>query len=57
VETHLRQDQLLVVQDVSKPWIWLFRATTVDKVGEKPQDLPVVDGFEFQRTFSSYSAY
>ncbi|KAH7119743.1 mediator complex subunit 13 C-terminal-domain-containing protein, partial [Dendryphion nanum] len=48
-EADLRQSQHLVVQDVSRLWIWFFRACTVDKVGQKPEDLPTIDGYIFQR--------
>jgi mediator of RNA polymerase II transcription subunit 13 len=48
-EASLRQQQCLVVQDASRPWLWLFRPTTLENVGQPPQDLPVLDGFDFQR--------
>ena len=50
VEAQLRQEQHFVVQDASRSWLWLFRSTTNDQVGQKPHDLPVVEGYDFQRT-------
>jgi mediator of RNA polymerase II transcription subunit 13, fungi type len=47
-EARLRQDQKLVVQDASRPWLWLFRATTVDQVGQPPQPLPTLDAYELR---------
>ncbi|KAF2009494.1 hypothetical protein BU24DRAFT_455466 [Aaosphaeria arxii CBS 175.79] len=46
VEAELRQQQHLVIQDASRPWIWLFRATKVDQVGQAPRELPTVPGYE-----------
>ncbi|KAF2117159.1 mediator complex subunit 13 C-terminal-domain-containing protein [Lophiotrema nucula] len=47
VEGELRQEQHLVVQDGTRPWIWFFRATAADKASQKPLDLPVRDGYYF----------
>jgi mediator of RNA polymerase II transcription subunit 13 len=49
VEGELRQEQHLVVQDASRSWVWLFRAATVDQIGQKPLDLPLLEGYSFQR--------
>ncbi|PSN75088.1 hypothetical protein BS50DRAFT_628321 [Corynespora cassiicola Philippines] len=49
VEAELRQAHHLVVQDVSRSWLWLFQASTADKVGQKPGDLPMLEGYRFQR--------
>lgn len=52
-EAELRNEEHLVVQDVSKPsWLWLFRPTTADQAGQKPPDLPVLEGYLFQRQYS-----
>ncbi|KAF1953801.1 hypothetical protein CC80DRAFT_477313 [Byssothecium circinans] len=48
-EAELRQAKHLVVQDASRPWLWLFRPASIDQVGQKTVDLPSVDGFRFQR--------
>ena len=52
VEAELRQAHHLVVQDVSRSWLWLFQASTADKVGQKPGDLPMLEGYRFQRMFT-----
>ncbi|KAI4954840.1 hypothetical protein J4E86_006150 [Alternaria arbusti] len=44
VEAELRQDLRLVAQDASRPWLWLFKPTTVDKI-EPNVDLPELDGY------------
>lgn len=44
VEAELRQDLHLVAQDASRPWLWLFKPTTVDKI-EPNVDLPELDGY------------
>jgi mediator of RNA polymerase II transcription subunit 13 len=49
VEAQLRQEQHFVIQDASRPWLWLFRSTTNDQVGQKQRDLPVVEGYDIQR--------
>ena len=36
-----------MLQDASRPWLWLFRAATADQVGQPPLDLPTVDDFLF----------
>ncbi|KAF2729535.1 hypothetical protein EJ04DRAFT_502146 [Polyplosphaeria fusca] len=46
VEAELRTKQQLVVQDASRPWIWLFRATAADKAAHTPVELPVLDGYQ-----------
>ncbi|KAF2799159.1 hypothetical protein K505DRAFT_371161 [Melanomma pulvis-pyrius CBS 109.77] len=49
VEAELRQEQHLVVQDASRPWLWFFRATTIDQLGQTPPHLPVLEGYSLQR--------
>ena len=52
-EAELRNEDHLVVQDVSKPsWLWLFRPTTADQAGQKPPDLPVLEGYHLQRQYN-----
>lgn len=54
VEAALRDRQLLVVRDATKPWLWLFTpaAAAVDKAGARPTDLPDLTGYTFQRELS-----
>lgn len=49
VEADLRLRLHLVVPDPSRPWLWLFQPTTVDKAAQSPLDLPDVDGYTLQR--------
>jgi hypothetical protein len=51
-EAELRRGQHLVLLDASRPWIWLFRATTADPANQQPIDPPALEGFRFHRTFS-----
>ena len=46
-EADLRRGNHIVLQDASRPWLWLFRATTADQVGQPPLELPTVDDFLF----------
>ncbi|KAF1995378.1 hypothetical protein P154DRAFT_526425 [Amniculicola lignicola CBS 123094] len=46
-EAELRQAQHLVVKDASRPWLWRFTPTTPEKAGQKPPDLPSIDGYDF----------
>jgi mediator of RNA polymerase II transcription subunit 13 len=46
-EAELRRGNHIVLQDASRPWLWLFRATTADQVGQPPLELPTVDDFLF----------
>jgi mediator of RNA polymerase II transcription subunit 13 len=48
-EAELRRDRHLVTQDASRPWLWHFQPTTVDKVGQDTADLPVLEGYRLQR--------
>ncbi|KAF2870294.1 mediator complex subunit 13 C-terminal-domain-containing protein [Massariosphaeria phaeospora] len=48
VEAELWQQQQLAVQGLSRPWLWLFRATSTD-TAEQQLPLPVVDGYVFHR--------
>ncbi|KAF1912100.1 mediator complex subunit 13 C-terminal-domain-containing protein [Ampelomyces quisqualis] len=49
VEAGLRQRRHLIAQDASRPWLWHFRAITVDMVAQDSTDLPALDGYRFQR--------
>ncbi|USP79551.1 Mediator of RNA polymerase II transcription subunit 13 [Curvularia clavata] len=49
VEAELRHGLHLVVHDTSRPWLWLFKPTTVDKIGQTALELPQVDGYRLQR--------
>ncbi|CAO2647620.1 Nn.00g085420.m01.CDS01 [Neocucurbitaria sp. VM-36] len=49
IEAELRQALSLVVQDASRPWLWLFQPTTVDKAGQGALELPELDGYRLQR--------
>ncbi|KAF2624534.1 hypothetical protein BU25DRAFT_493522 [Macroventuria anomochaeta] len=49
VEAVLRERQLLVACDATKPWLWLFAPTTVDKARSSPGDLPGVEGYLLHR--------
>lgn len=50
VESELRHRRLLVAHDSSRPWLWLFKPTTVEKAGEGAGELPVLDGYLLHRT-------
>ncbi|OAL52531.1 hypothetical protein IQ07DRAFT_563133 [Pyrenochaeta sp. DS3sAY3a] len=52
VEADLRMRLHLVVPDTSRPWLWLFQPTTVEKATQSPLDLPDVDGYTLQRELS-----
>ncbi|KAH7397340.1 mediator complex subunit 13 C-terminal-domain-containing protein [Pyrenochaeta sp. MPI-SDFR-AT-0127] len=49
VESELRQRLHLVVQDATRPWLWLFQPTTAEKAGHATVDLPDLDGYHLQR--------
>lgn len=49
VEAQLRHGLHLVAHDASRPWLWLFKPTAVDKIGQTPVQLPQVDGYRLQR--------
>lgn len=51
VEAALRERQLLVARDPTRPWLWLFTPATVDKAGATPADLPDLTGYTLQREF------
>jgi mediator of RNA polymerase II transcription subunit 13 len=53
VEAFLRDRQLFVARDATRPWLWLFSPTTVDKAGASPAALPEVEGYSLQRTCSN----
>ncbi|KAF2680900.1 hypothetical protein K458DRAFT_310879 [Lentithecium fluviatile CBS 122367] len=48
-EAELRQEHHLVLLDASRPWLWLFQATSADQANQPPVDPPVLEGFRFQR--------
>ncbi|KAF1850230.1 uncharacterized protein K460DRAFT_400299 [Cucurbitaria berberidis CBS 394.84] len=48
-EAELRQGLHLVVQDASRPWLWHFQPTTVEKAGQGALDLPELEGYRLQR--------
>ena len=48
-EAELRSQLQLVAQDASRPWLWLFKPTTVDKAGQNNAELPEIDGYRLQR--------
>ncbi|CAN9088216.1 unnamed protein product [Alternaria alternata] len=45
VEAQLRKDLQLVAQDASRPWLWLFKPTTVDKLEPNDAEPPELDGY------------
>ncbi|KAF3039676.1 mediator of RNA polymerase II transcription subunit 13 [Didymella keratinophila] len=49
VEAELRERQLFIARDATKPWLWLFTPTTVAEAGAQPADLPDVEGYSLQR--------
>ena len=51
-EAELRRERHLVVQDAVRPWLWLFRAVTLDQVGQKPLELPELAEFCFNREWN-----
>lgn len=46
-EAELRKDNHIVLHDVSRSWLWLFRPAAADQVGQPPLDLPTLDDFRF----------
>lgn len=52
VEAELRHALHLVAHDAARPWLWLFKPTTVDKLGQASPQLPELDGYRLQRPFS-----
>lgn len=50
-EAELRHALHFVVQDAFRPWLWLFKSTTVEKIGQNTDQLPEIDGYRLQRTF------
>ncbi|KAJ4378021.1 mediator of RNA polymerase II transcription subunit 13 [Neocucurbitaria cava] len=56
IEAELRQGLSLVIQDVSRPWLWLFQPSTVDKAeaGQGAVELPELDGYCLQREQSGF---
>ncbi|KAF1976923.1 hypothetical protein BU23DRAFT_626576 [Bimuria novae-zelandiae CBS 107.79] len=46
-EAQLREGNHLVLQDASRPWLWLFWAATAEHVGQPPLDLPTLDDYRF----------
>ncbi|KAF1938159.1 hypothetical protein EJ02DRAFT_32338 [Clathrospora elynae] len=48
-EAELRQHLHLIAHDASRPWLWLFKPTTVEKAGHNNAGLPELDGYSFQR--------
>lgn len=55
-EAELRHALHLVAHDASRPWLWLFKPTTVDKIGQTSIQLPDLDGYRLQRSFFSLRA-
>ncbi|KAJ4349585.1 mediator of RNA polymerase II transcription subunit 13 [Didymosphaeria variabile] len=49
VEAELRKGNHIVLHDVSRSWLWLFRAATADQVGHPPLDPPTLDDFCLNR--------
>ncbi|XP_014555799.1 hypothetical protein COCVIDRAFT_101434 [Bipolaris victoriae FI3] len=49
VEAELRHALHLVAHDAARPWLWVFKPTTVDKLGQASPQLPEVDGYRLQR--------
>lgn len=49
VEAILRDRQQLVARDPTRPWLWLFTPSAVDKAASSPPDLPEVHGYLLQR--------
>ena len=49
IEAELRHAHQLITQDASRPWLWHFKAITVDRVGQGNIELPSLEGYRFQR--------
>lgn len=49
VEAELRHGLHLVAHDASRPWLWLFKPTTVDKISQTTIELPQIDNYRLQR--------
>ncbi|KAF2438252.1 hypothetical protein P171DRAFT_170845 [Karstenula rhodostoma CBS 690.94] len=48
-EAELRNANHIVLHDVSRAWLWLFRAATPDQAGQPPLDPPTLDDFRLNR--------
>jgi mediator of RNA polymerase II transcription subunit 13 len=48
-EAELRHGQHLVTQDASRPWLWHFKPTSLDMVGQDNIELPPLEGYRLQR--------
>ncbi|RAR12336.1 mediator subunit med13 [Stemphylium lycopersici] len=48
-EAELRCALHLVAQDASRPWLWLFKPTTAEKIGQHPVPLPEIHGYRLHR--------
>ncbi|CAI6331723.1 unnamed protein product [Periconia digitata] len=53
-EAEIRHARHLVVQDASRPWLWLFRSAPAQNFGQNPLQLPVVPGYQFHREQCGY---
>ena len=49
VEAELRHGLHLVAHDGSRPWLWLFKPTPVDKISQTTIELPQIDSYRLQR--------
>lgn len=56
-EAELRHGLHLVARDASRPWLWLFKPTTVDKIAQTTVELPPLDGYRLQRASSPPPLY
>ncbi|KAF1829520.1 hypothetical protein BDW02DRAFT_602486 [Decorospora gaudefroyi] len=48
-EAELRTRLQLVAPDASRPWLWLFKPTALENVGQNNVELPELDGYHLQR--------
>jgi mediator of RNA polymerase II transcription subunit 13 len=48
-EAQLRHGRHLVTQDASRPWLWYFKPTAVDRVGQDTIELPALEGYVLHR--------
>jgi mediator of RNA polymerase II transcription subunit 13 len=49
IEAELRRGRQLVILDVSRPWLWLFKPVSAESVGQDVGEMPAIDGYQLQR--------
>jgi len=53
VEANLWRALHLVAQDATRPWLWLFKPTSVEQASQDALELPETEGFRLQRRITA----